>query len=388
MMRSLYDFVRDQYLVAAPLWRSCRYECWIMNSIVMLLGSDLSRPWSSTVTATDASLSGPGVCEATWSADDVRSVGEWRDAWRFVRLDPSEWAPRARAMGEMTEITDPHTAREHTGRCRDMWAPHEGFPEVPDRLLDASAWHITVYAGRFRFREHIGILEGRGHLWALRRLAKRPDMHEKRILCLIDNFGLSCALGKGRAMSYGLKQITRRLAALQLAMGSSVSSRWRPSEKNPADRPSRVFEGLEPAPRYAGPHERPWVAALRRADEWRRRAPAAGEAEERRGAHGWNPPPPSPAGLPHQALGLRASSGRKRDMPELRQALRGVRALAQGASRDDAPHLPPGRVGPPGVPGQLAEHRRRPHMAEKTIAAARGKHPALWRPRCPGCGGR
>lgn len=27
VMRSLYNFVRDQHVLSAPLWRSCRYEC-------------------------------------------------------------------------------------------------------------------------------------------------------------------------------------------------------------------------------------------------------------------------------------------------------------------------------------------------------------------------
>lgn len=156
-------------------------------------------------------------------------------------------------------------------------------------------------------------------------------MHEKRILCLVDNFGHSCALGKGRAASYGLLQITRRSASLQLAMGSSVSTRRILSEKNLADRPSRIFEPWSSCERHVGPVERPGATELSRADLEGRSVLSARPAATG-GTHGWNPPAP-PRGTADATIPLRVASGRRRGAPELRQALRGPRAVAPGDSR-------------------------------------------------------
>ena len=60
--RALYNFVRDKYAYPAKLWDSCRYDAWVITATAMLLSSDLTLAWSETVTCTDASLSGMGVC--------------------------------------------------------------------------------------------------------------------------------------------------------------------------------------------------------------------------------------------------------------------------------------------------------------------------------------
>eukprot|EP00972_Heterocapsa_arctica_P027521 4045495-Heterocapsa_arctica.AAC.1 len=62
-------------------------------------------------------------------------------------------------------------------------------------------------------------------------------------LRLVDNFAVACALTRGRAHSFGLLQLCRRSAALLIANNSECDMRWIPSEHNPADAPSRVFEG-------------------------------------------------------------------------------------------------------------------------------------------------
>eukprot|EP00972_Heterocapsa_arctica_P092144 13590470-Heterocapsa_arctica.AAC.1 len=74
VMRAVYNFIRDNYVLPTPFWASCCYECWIMSSIKMILSADLTRPWSSTVSATNASLSGMGVCQAAAPLDDVSAA--------------------------------------------------------------------------------------------------------------------------------------------------------------------------------------------------------------------------------------------------------------------------------------------------------------------------
>eukprot|EP00972_Heterocapsa_arctica_P019184 2830617-Heterocapsa_arctica.AAC.1 len=142
-----------------------------MSSITMILSAELTRPWSSTVSATDASLSGMGVCQAAAPLNDVRAAGVWQEKWRYRRLDPSEWAPRKRALGKLCELTDPRTVRECVLPEDRQWAMREGFPEVPPAVLSDLDWR-TVYAGLFNFTKHIKVKEGRAFLWALHHAAR------------------------------------------------------------------------------------------------------------------------------------------------------------------------------------------------------------------------
>eukprot|EP00959_Pyramimonas_sp_CCMP1952_P448892 9399645-Pyramimonas_sp.AAC.1 len=112
-MRAVYEFVRASYDRPKVFWRSCRYECWVMATLCIHLQSPLSLPWASDVIATDASTTGMGVTEAKVPKGVVADVGRWRERWRYRRLEPSEWAPRARALDGMDEITLPHTAWEN-----------------------------------------------------------------------------------------------------------------------------------------------------------------------------------------------------------------------------------------------------------------------------------
>lgn len=51
-----------------------------------------------------------------------------------------------------------------------------------------------------------------------------PSAHGSRFVRLVDNFGLCLAFEKGRASSYGLLQLSRRLGALALSTGGVF--RW------------------------------------------------------------------------------------------------------------------------------------------------------------------
>eukprot|EP00959_Pyramimonas_sp_CCMP1952_P395418 8285379-Pyramimonas_sp.AAC.1 len=79
--RALYDFIRDRYMRPCRLWRSCRYEAWIFSAVAVLLGSQLDRPLSSTVTAADASTTGFGVCEKKLDTSEVSELGRWHEKW-------------------------------------------------------------------------------------------------------------------------------------------------------------------------------------------------------------------------------------------------------------------------------------------------------------------
>ena len=108
------------------------------SAVSVLLASQLDRPWSSTVTATDASTTGFGVCEKTIEPSIVSELGRWHEKWRFRRLQPDEWAPRRRALDDFPEITDPSTVL--TNNVIDGWARVTGFPVVSRDLLHKEGW--------------------------------------------------------------------------------------------------------------------------------------------------------------------------------------------------------------------------------------------------------
>ena len=231
-----------------------------MKSVVFLLVAELDLPWSTRVLTTDASEQGIGVCVKEVEVGEVRDTAQWNEKWRYKRLDPSEWAPRRRALGEFPEITDPHTVTpaDPLEYSENRFEMRKGFPEVPDHITSEQNWK-TLYAGPMQ-REDIGILEGRGHLWALRHEAKFAENHSKRQLFLMDNFHMVFALTKCRSGSHGVLQLCRRRSALLLASGIVACLRWVPSERNPADKPSRVFmdpilyESFLSRSRAQGPH--------------------------------------------------------------------------------------------------------------------------------------
>ncbi|CAK0842121.1 unnamed protein product [Prorocentrum cordatum] len=243
--RALYGFIRDRYLRPCRLWRSCRCETWIFSAVAALLGAQLDRPLSPTVTATDASTTGFGVCEKKLDSSEVSELGKWHEKWRFKRLQPEEWAPRRRALDDFPGITDPATVLANN--VIDGWAEVAGFPEAPRHVLHKEGWRV-IYKGPYRYVEHIGLKEVRAMIWALRRLAKDPSQHHHRHLFLLDNFGVCCCSDRGRPPSYCMLQLNRRLAALSLAANISPHFRWIPSEWQPADKASRTFEGLSPEP--------------------------------------------------------------------------------------------------------------------------------------------
>lgn len=351
-MRALYTFISDSYLTPQRLWDSCRYEAWIMSAICMHLQTSLDAPWSQTCRASDASGSGMGVRAASFSEDAVADVGKWREKWRFKRLSPTEWAPRKSALDELDELTDPRTVVGAPARLEDQWDLHEGFPEVPKSMCDPGQW-TALFAGRFKYDEHIGVKEGRAAVWSMRHICRNSVNHGVRHLLLTDNFGVVCSLDKGRSSARCILQICRRSAALQIATGCIFAYRWLASEYNPADRPSRRFERPAGADaRTAKPSWRQLWLEGRHGDAARPAQGAQAAGLELSECSGRARGPPFAAPLP-----LRAKSCRTGSKGHVRQSLRRVRALARGAPSSGSRFAADLRGGPLAVP-RLAARRQ------------------------------
>ena len=237
--RHLYDFVQSG---CAPrrLRPGEREEVKNFIGLVPLLVGNIRLEWSDTVTCTDASPIGYGICERRMDTQEIRSMGRWQERWRFKHLDPAHWKPRDRAQGRDV-LGDVRTARAFPvyPDFNDLYMPDGEFPEVPAEVVDPTYWK-TVLMGRWSdTKEHITLKEGRTLVLAARRLTRSSNSRGKRHLILVDNLALAMCSCKGRATNYSMLRVTQQLGALSLAGGFSLRLRWVPSERNPSDGPSR-----------------------------------------------------------------------------------------------------------------------------------------------------
>ena len=98
----------------------------------------------------------------------------------------------------------------------------------------------TVRAmGRFLHHEAIQLPETRDLIWGATRCKK---WNCKRCVTLLDNMACTLALSRARARSSRLFLLVRRSCAIGLACHRKQYFRLIPSEGNPADAPSRVYD--------------------------------------------------------------------------------------------------------------------------------------------------
>ena len=213
VFNAVYKFIVTAGPIPFEIWRSVRRELWTAIRLAPLLVASLSIDWFHSVVASDASLTGQGVCAARVSDVGTQVVAE---------------------------------AAAHSGV---LWKPDQ---EAEDRInsalftgsearAGARRWR-TIVSGAFRRPEHINELELRSVLTAVRWVLTSPDSINRRLLLLSDSQVAVGALTKGRTSAHFLLRRLRPISALLLASGIQLSVRWIPSKLNPADAPSRRYE--------------------------------------------------------------------------------------------------------------------------------------------------
>jgi hypothetical protein len=120
-------------------------------------------------------------------------------------------------------------------------------PEVAplDRTLHPTLQHlqwVEAVASRWRFEEHINVLEVRALLTGVRWAASSPAAAGSRLVIWCDSMVVVFAVRKGRSSSRPLLRRLRALSAYLLALGIQLYCNWIPTEVNPADGPSRRYE--------------------------------------------------------------------------------------------------------------------------------------------------
>lgn len=212
VFNSVYRFAQVADSRLFTLWPTCRRELQVAMGLAPLMWCSLSDRWFPDALATDASTRGLGVVAINADVDDL-----------------------AAAAAEPLQLPEPDEP--------DPPRPH------PSLLPVLSSRSRVLVSARWRDPEHINILELRAVHTALRWAASRPAGLDSRILLLVDSAVCAYALNKGRSSSRQVLRRLRSIAALVLACGLRLCTRWIPSASNPADAPSRRFDPPEPPDR-------------------------------------------------------------------------------------------------------------------------------------------
>ena len=238
IFRSVYDFKTAHYTTQKRLWRSAADECRWAANLLVICEADLKKPWSSTLTASDACLSGTATCSLELEPSEIRIMGSCRELWRFRSNDPS---CKARdSVLALDPFKDVETVLPwHV--LEDPFRINQQFPNVRKDVATSPEWKLQ-FSARMTKAEHITILEGRASLQSFRHKLRSVNHFGKRHLHLGDNLGMVLAFDRGRAKAIPLLFCCRRAAALSFASNSVFCHRWIPSEWNPADGPSRRWE--------------------------------------------------------------------------------------------------------------------------------------------------
>ena len=232
----VYRLIRRNYShdKEVPMPRLVRAELQKWDGLLPLIYRRLGAKWSSTVHAVDASEWGLGVTTSHFEPEEAKSLGKYSERWRFKESLSSH----ARAQVFFDRETQ---SAEGEGlmvvQDSDVNASTSFVPPVPFSAVSRK-W-VTV--GRHRWRRPITLPvgEARATLYAVKHALRSRESFGRKHLVLTDSMTAACALGRGRAHTFGLRRVCEQVGALSLCSGCSFHLRWIPSEYNPSDSPSR-----------------------------------------------------------------------------------------------------------------------------------------------------
>jgi hypothetical protein len=193
VLDACYAFARQTPAdVAQQLPREVCAELLVTALLLPALESDLRRPWSPIVTASDASVNfGFGACVAACTPNRARQLGRLAERrGDYVRLD--------RSGDDSDEAERPRLG-------------------TPHRLGLAKSAFQTVVQSRKQYKAHSSTLEAAGLVLLVRWILRSTARHSTRIVVLVDAKAVLGAAARGRSSSACLKREIRQLAALTLA---------------------------------------------------------------------------------------------------------------------------------------------------------------------------
>ena len=292
IFRGLYDFAAQHGNVRTRLPRGAAREAKWISELLQLCSTNLRKSWDTELTASDASLSGIAVCSRQVTLEEVSSLGTQKECWRFRSYNPALCPRKHAGITGKDVFSDVDTVKPVSGTTFDPFAINEEFMEVPPGLMEQKDWHVC-FAVHMKFSEHITLLEGRGVLAGVRHKLRCTRAFGRRHVHLNDNLATVLIADKGRSSSYAMLRVCRRLAALILASGITLTTRWVPSELNVADHASRRWEAERVRKKNRGSCEKD----LSEEEVWQDRQvyefkgntdSSASQTSPRKGEKGWN----------------------------------------------------------------------------------------------------
>ena len=185
VFNAVYRFIQVAGSKLFTLWPSVERELHIIMRLAPILFASLSSPWLDRIVASDASETGFGVVATPVSEVDVLST-----------LEDS------------------------------------------NRIAQENTWS-TIISSRWKYEEHINVLELRAVSTAIRWILSRRLSLQSRVIFFCDSQVVVGAVSKGRSSSHQILRRLRTLSAMVLASGLRLVMKWIPSSANPADEPSR-----------------------------------------------------------------------------------------------------------------------------------------------------
>jgi len=187
-------------------------ELSLSMSLLCFLSVDLTRPWATSLVATDgAECYGFGMAKATCTEDVSRAVAAHSrlDGHGIIPAGSDQGAPSVAAV-EKPLYLDVH---------KDEFVPQFSVrAKIPGNAPEMEAGALTL---------------------AWRRLTRSPRNHSKRWVCLVDSLALMHAARKGRSSSGAFRVQLQKIASLALCADVSMTYAYIPTASNPADGPSR-----------------------------------------------------------------------------------------------------------------------------------------------------
>ena len=223
---SVFHFMDEFQGETTTWWESARREIKAMAVLVPYMSCHVGSKWGPWLFATDA-----------MGQNDVDFGGCGIVATPLEEGEVTALLCQGEAPGLTVARLDSTGGAKHPEK---MLKPTVPFTMLPAKLFDEERW-TEVERGRWKHGDHITIGESRTVVRLLRRIGAWPQLHGRTFFTLQDNRPTACSMSKGRSPSYQLNRVLRQKAAVCLAAQLRVFLPWVESQKQPADKSSRLW---------------------------------------------------------------------------------------------------------------------------------------------------
>ncbi len=191
IFKSAYRFVRAHYRVPSKLWPSVPRELRNALGIQPLLYSCWSRSFSTTVTCSDACVTGYAAHTGEWPQLSVKGMWRYCERWRS-RLEGGARGIHESALQRQIQDQNLEPSSVHSLCQESSVGLDTTFPELPYGDVAATPWKLTM-CEPFVHDQSIHAKEMHGAIGGVKRQMRQKQHHGKMHLAFCDkSWGLSC----------------------------------------------------------------------------------------------------------------------------------------------------------------------------------------------------